>query len=237
MTYLSQLSEGANKLTFVRKQEYIHFNFGQIINNRLKQKNCTILEIGPGLGEFVAYCNERGASSIDIIDSEKTVLDFVSAKYNIRNPILSKDVDSIESKLGNYNIIVMTQVLEHIPKKNHLTYLQILYTHLKKDGVILITVPNIGNPLAIFERYYDYTHETAFTEHSLLQLTDFAQLNKANVRVQAFKIPTYNAINIVRTIFQFFLHGLFKIIFIINGGVYPKILTTNITLIIEKNGK
>ena len=237
MTYLSQLSAGANELTLKRKKEYIRFNFGSVINDRLRQKSCSILEIGPGLGEFIAYCNDYGVASIDIIDYEKEVLDYVCRKFKIRNQFISQNIELIEKKLKTYDVIVMTQVFEHIPKEKHIPYLQMLYAHLNKKGVILITVPNIGNPLAIYERYYDYTHETAFTEHSLLQMIDFAQLTDSKVRVQAFKIPTYNLVNSIRFCLQFFLHGLFKILFMINGGVYPKILTTNITLFIEKGVK
>lgn len=235
MTYLSQLSNSGNDLTFMRKKEYIRYNFGRLIDEKLKRKNCSVLEIGPGLGEFISYCNDHDVMTIDVIDYEKEVIDYVNSKYKIKNGFLSSDVRPIENKLIKYDIIMMTQVLEHIPKEKHVLYLQILYAHLNKGGIILITVPNIGNPLAIYERYYDYTHETAFTDHSLLQLADFAHLRNSRVRVQGFKIPTYNLINIIRSCIQSILHGLFKILFMINGGVYPQVLTTNITLVIEKS--
>lgn len=235
MTYLSQLSNSGNDLTFIRKKEYIRYNFGRLIDDKLKHKNCSVLEIGPGLGEFISYCNDQGIESIDVIDYEKEVLDYVTKKFKIKNSFISGDVQPIENKLRMYDVIIMTQVLEHMPKDRHVPYLQTLYRHLNNGGIILITVPNIGNPLAIYERYYDYTHETAFTDHSLLQLADFAQLKNSETSVQGFHIPTYGFVNIIRSSFQFILHGLFKILFMINGGVYPQILTTNITLVIEKN--
>ena len=146
----------------------------------------------------------------------------------------ASDIATVENKLSTYDIIMMTQVLEHIQKTKHISYLQTLYRKLKKGGVLIITVPNIGNPLAIFERYYDYTHETAFTENSLLQLADLLKLEDAIIKIQPFKIPLNNLINIIRFCFQQKLHVLFKIMYLANGGVYPNILTTNITLIIEK---
>ena len=155
MTYLSQLSNSGNELTFTRKKEYIRFNFGPLIDNKLKQKNCSVLEIGPGLGEFISYCNDQGIQSVDVIDYEKEVLDYVSKKFKVRNKFMSADVFSIKEKLGSYDIIMMTQVLEHIPTEKHIPYLQTLYNHLNEGGVILVTVPNIGNPLAIYERYYE----------------------------------------------------------------------------------
>ncbi|MBI4973188.1 class I SAM-dependent methyltransferase [Candidatus Roizmanbacteria bacterium] len=237
MTYLSQLSNSGNDLTFKRKKEYIRYNFGRLIDDKLKFKNCTVLEIGPGLGEFVSYCNDQGTESMDVIDYEKEVLDYVSKKFKVKNKFISADVFPIKEKLGTYDIIMMTQVLEHIPVEKHITYLQTLYSHLNVGGVIIITVPNIGNPLAIYERYYDYTHETAFTDHSLIQLADFAHLKNSKMRVQGFYIPTYDLLNIIRSGLQFILHGLFKLLFMANGGVYPHVLTTNITLVIEKSGK
>lgn len=235
MTYLSQLSDGANELTLKRKKDYIRFNFGSLIDGKLKQKNCSVLEIGPGLGEFVSYCNHWGVMNIDVIDRENEVLNYVEKKFKIRSKFLSADVFPIKEKLKSYDIIMMTQVLEHIPKEKHIPYLQTLYSHLNEGGAILITVPNIGNPLAIYERYYDYTHEMAFTDHSLIQLADFAHLKNSRMRVQAFNIPTYDPINIIRSGFQFILHVLFRLLFMVNGGVYPQVLTTNITLVIEKS--
>lgn len=237
MTYLSQLSNSGNDLTFTRKKEYIRYNFGRHIDDKLKNKNCSVLEIGPGLGEFISYCNDQGIKSIDVIDYEKEVLDYVRTKFKIKNGFISGDVQPIENKLRMYDVIIMTQVLEHIPTEKHISYLQTLYNHLNRGGIILITVPNIGNPLAIYERYYDYTHETAFTDHSLIQLADFAHLKNSEVRVQGFYIPTYNLVNIIRAGFQYILHGLFKLLFTVNGGVYPQVLTTNITLVIEKSAK
>jgi len=234
MSYLSQLSDNVSNLTFNRKKEYIRHNFERYIDHRLKHKNCAVLEIGQGLGEFVSYCNDRGVTNIDVVDREGDVIDYVDTKFKVNNRYVSQDVCPIDRKLNLYDIMVMTQVLEHIPKEKHISYLQTLYAHLRRNGVILITVPNIGNPLAIYERYYDYTHETAFTDHSLLQLADFAHLENSTVFVRGFHIPPYDAVNIIRSAFQYTLHGLFKLLFMINGGVYPRILTTNITLIIEK---
>lgn len=235
MVYLSQLQNSSNSQTLKRKKEYIQYNFGGFINEKLKNINCTVLEIGPGLGEFIGYCNDRKIIQIDIVDNDKSVFEYIKKQYSVKNFYLVDRLSEIEKKLGQYDIIMMTQVLEHIPKEDHVLLLKTLYKHLKQRGVIIITVPNIGNPLAIYERYYDYTHETAFTENSLVQLTDFVNLKQSKIAVQAFRIPPYNLINMIRIFFQFFLHKSFQLLFMLNGGVYPQILTSNITLIIERS--
>lgn len=183
MTYIKQLINNSSPLVLQRKKEYIHHNFGKLIDKKLLQKNCSVLEIGPGLGEFVSYCKDYKGASVDIIDTDTEILQFIKKNYQVRNAWISHDIQLIEKKLAEYDLIMMTQVLEHIQKEKHIRYLQLLYRKLKKNGVIIITVPNIGNPLAIFERYYDYTHKTAFTEHSLIQMADYAELKDVTVTV------------------------------------------------------
>lgn len=235
MVYLSQLQNNSNAFTIKRKKEYIQYNFGHFIDKKLKNNNCSVLEIGAGLGDFIEYCRDRNVSQIDLVDNDKSVVEHIKKQNSVSNIHLADSMSGIEKKLSQYDIIMMTQVLEHVPKKEHIFLLKTLYDHLKEKGVIIITVPNIGNPLAIFERYYDYTHETAFTENSLLQLVDLTELKNARISLQPFRIPPYNAINIIRIFFQFFLHRFFQLLYILNGGVFPRVLTSNIILIIEKS--
>ena len=234
MSYLTQLQSVGNTLTLKRKKEYISHNFGTIINPLLNKDNVSVLEIGPGFGEFIEYCSDKGIKKIDIVERDKSVITFLKKTYKIRNIFLNHDIWEIDGKLDMYDVIMMTQVLEHISQKDHINVLQTLYKHLNINGILIITVPNIGNPLAIFERYYDYTHQTAFTEHSLEQMIDFADLRKAKITLQPFRIPPTSIINIVRGFLQSVLHLGFKLLYIVNGGVYPRILTTNISLIVER---
>jgi 2-polyprenyl-3-methyl-5-hydroxy-6-metoxy-1,4-benzoquinol methylase len=234
MSYLTQLQSVGNALTLKRKKEYISHNFGKTINHLLKKKNSSILEIGPGFGEFVEYCSDLKINKIDIVERDKSVINFLKKNYKLRTVFLNQNIWKIDRKLKKYDVIIMTQVLEHILVSDHIKVLKTLYKHLAVNGVLIITVPNIGNPLATFERYYDYTHHTAFTEHSLEQMTDYAQLKNSKIMIQGFHIPPVSPINIIRILMQSILHGFFKLLYIINGGVYPRILTTNISLIVEK---
>ncbi len=234
MSYLTQLKSVGNSLTFQRKKEYIANNFGPHINSLLKKKKVAVLEIGPGLGEFIAYCSENNRVQIDIVELDKSTIRYIQKNFIVRTVFQNEFIWKIDKKLQKYDIVMMTQVLEHIQPKHHIQVLRTIYKHMNVGGKCIITVPNIGNPLASFERYYDYTHHTAFTEHSLQQLIDFASLKNASFSLQGFHIPQSTPVNIMRAFLQKILHSVFKILYIINGGVYPQILTTNISLIIEK---
>jgi len=234
MSYLSQLQPVDSTVTQKRKKEYIAYNFGTYLSPRFQKNNIHILEIGPGCGEFIEYCLERGIKNIDVVENDASVVNYLKEKYKLRNILFTQNISEIDYKLDKYDVIMMTQVFEHIPQVEHMKVLQTLYRHLNVKGVLIITVPNVGNPLAIFERYYDYTHRTAFTEHSLEQMVDLADLKNARIILQPFRIPPHSLINILRIIPQFLLHALFKLLYIVNGGVYPRILTTNVSLILEK---
>jgi len=188
MSYLTQLQSVGNALTQKRKIEYIHYNFGKFINPRLT-KNTSVLEVGPGFGEFIEYCTEKKIKKIDIIENDNSVAKYIEKRYKVRKIFVTKNLLKISTKLDTYQVIMMTQVLEHIPVAEHKDIIRTLYSHLSPNGVLIITVPNIGNPLAVFERYYDYTHHTAFTEHSLEQMIDFSKLKGASVLLQPFSIP------------------------------------------------
>lgn len=226
-SYLQYLKSIQDPKTFSRKVAYINYNFKSFIP---LPKESKILEIGPGLGEFIYLLNKNKYFQIDIVDNDKDIRDYISKKFKIVNAYQPKEL-AITKK---YDLIFLLQVFEHIPKKKYREYLNFLYNHLNKKGKIILTVPNGGNPLSTVERYSDLTHESIFTENSLRELPNYADLSNCKIKIQPYKIPPTNIINIIRIFFQKILHLLLKLVLIINGGVYTQIYTPNITAIITK---
>lgn len=222
-----------NKRTFIRKMNYLDYNFPKIFKD-IGSKNISVLEIGPGMGECIKFLNSKGINKIDIVDNDKHVLDNAKKNFKIQKSILSNDITSIDKKLGNYNLIIMIQVLEHTPTEQYKKIIQILYKHLIKGGYIVIVVPNANNPLGLVERYGDLQHHTSFTEQSLKDLVNVSGVKDFELRVDGYEIPPYDIVNIIRIIFQKILHLFLYLLLIINGGIYFKTMTPNISLIIKK---
>lgn len=231
--YLNHLGQMYNKRTFIRKMDYLNYNFSKIFKD-IGSKNISVLEIGPGMGECISFLNSKGIDKIDIVDNDKHVLDNAKKNYKIQKSILSNDVTLIDEKLGKYNLIVIIQVLEHIPVDRYKKTIQILYKHLAKGGYIVIVVPNANNPLGLIERYGDLQHQISFTEQSLKDLVNVSSIGDFELRIEGYKIPPYDIINIIRIIFQKTLHLFLYLLLIINGGIYFKTMTPNISLIIKK---
>lgn len=231
-TYLAHMEELGAGIAFPRRVAYLNYNFRSYIQ-RLSSRS-QVLEIGPGTGELLQLLNQKGIKNIDIIDNDIAILKYCKNKYQINTAILSKSRDISKSVKGVYDLIVLTQVFEHIPKSSYLNWLTNLYTAVKPGGSILITVPNGANPLVGTERYGDLQHENIFTIFSFQELMTFAHLKNATYQIRGFEIPPISFINIIRIVLQKILHVGFILLMIVNGGIYQTLMTPNITLAITK---
>jgi len=233
--YLSHLTGvGDTALSKKRKIEYIKYNYGSYIQN---YDNPEVLEIGPGTGALVEYLNTNNIKSIDLIDNDQSVINYIKKNYKIRHTYITNNISSIDDKLKKYDLIFMLQVFEHIPRPQYKSLLSTLTKHLNNNGKIIMMVPNGGNPLNMLERYHDIQHENAFTEDSLLELKYHCDLKNVSMNTASYEIPPFSVINIIRVIAQKVLHLIIILMIIINGGVYQYTMTPNISLIITKNGK
>lgn len=232
-SYLTHMQGIGQGTAFGRRVSYIEYNFGPYL--RKLNSNCRVLEIGPGTGELLHLLNKQGIKKIDIIDNDQSILDYCQENFDISRAILAKSLDMSKTlPKEKYDLIVLTQVFEHIPKSSYQNWIKSLYAVLKPGGSILITVPNGANPLSGTERYGDLQHENIFTVFSFRELMTFANLPKSSYRISGFEIPPYSLISIIRIVLQKLLHAIFILLMIINGAIYQTLMTPNITLIIEK---
>ena len=70
LDYLKNISS-AEKNT-ERKLEYLRYNFGRYVRS-----DADVLEIGPGIGEFLALARAEGVGCVDVVDRDEAVLQFV----------------------------------------------------------------------------------------------------------------------------------------------------------------
>lgn len=230
LTHMQNLGEGT---AFARRVGYISYNFAPYLKKL--SSSSRVLEIGPGTGELLHLLNKQGVKNIDIIDNDQSILDYCQEHYDLSRAILAKSLDMSKTlPKEKYDLIVLTQVFEHIPKSFYQNWVQSLYSVLNPGGSIIITVPNGANPLSGTERYGDLQHENIFTIFSFRELMTFADLPGASFKITGFYIPPYSLINIIRIILQKILHIIFVVLMIINGAIYQTLMTPNITLIITR---
>jgi 2-polyprenyl-3-methyl-5-hydroxy-6-metoxy-1,4-benzoquinol methylase len=104
------------------------------------KKNGKILDIGQGTGEFLNFMQKKGWETKGVEPNES------ARKFAIKNYNLSVvDEKAIQEISANYfDVISMWHVLEHVV--NLRERMQQVAKLLKKDGILVIAVPNLNSP-------------------------------------------------------------------------------------------
>lgn len=106
-----------------------------------KDQRC-ILDVGSGPGFFLLRGKERGWDTLGIEPSIKAAEHSRSLGLNIVEDFLD---DKMAAKLGKFDVVHMSEVLEHIsnPKK----MMELAHNLLNPGGLVCVVVPNDYNPI------------------------------------------------------------------------------------------
>ncbi|MCM8788149.1 MAG: methyltransferase domain-containing protein [Candidatus Omnitrophica bacterium] len=118
--------------------------FDLIFNSLLKNydfKNKKVLDAGCGLGLITNELIKR-KSDVYGIDISKKSVEYLKNKFNSEKFMFSS-VAKLPFKNDFFDLVIFTEVLEHIEKKDQLTALRELYRVLKPKGFLVLTTPNL----------------------------------------------------------------------------------------------
>jgi SAM-dependent methyltransferase len=144
--------------------------YGRLLRRVLDKlpRDAAILDVGCGAGFLVNALQQEGFTKVDGIDACATLVE-VARSRGLPCTAVSEDYVEAESRsrADRYQAIFLLDVLEHIPVARQIGFLSALRGMLRSDGVLVLSVPNATSTLAPRWRYNDWTHTSAFTEHSL----------------------------------------------------------------------
>jgi len=109
--------------------------------NILTKERRRILDVGSGPGYFLLQGKRRGWETVGIEPSAKAAAHSRSLGLEIVEDFFDSET---ADKLGMFDVVHMSEVLEHIPDPKVL--LRLAYTVLAEDGLLCVTVPNDYNP-------------------------------------------------------------------------------------------
>ncbi|MBW1769037.1 MAG: methyltransferase domain-containing protein [Deltaproteobacteria bacterium] len=108
-----------------------------------------LLEIGPGRGSFAQLAKEAGFA-VEAIEMDKETCLYIEKSLGIR-AYLTDQPDQVLSTLGEYDVIVMWQVIEHL--RSPWRTLRSAAMHLSEGGILVIATPNpYSYQLRIFQK-------------------------------------------------------------------------------------
>lgn len=143
------------------------------------EKDAAILDIGCGYGEFLFYLQNAGYSNARGIDLSRRQIDTGRA-LGVLNLGCEDAWNFLSSRNQSFEFISAIDVLEHIPKRGVIEFLELVRRALSPGGIFVCQVPNLAafyTPLF----YMDITHETPFTASSLKQALQIAGFEKTVV--------------------------------------------------------
>lgn len=198
--------------------KYLHYEneFGKFLP---KNGNAKILDIGCGCGHFLYFLEKKHYKNYYGIDISSQQIEF--CKENISNLVEVADTfEFLKNKENEYEIIIISAVLEHIPKVKTIDLLKLIYKALTKDGYLLIEVPNMSNLFSMDLRYKDFTHEAGFTEMSIKQVLKIAKFDK--IHISSTSILGNSLKNKVHRLLVRSLHKFLKFLYYIQMYSVPK---------------
>ena len=134
-------------------------------------KNAKILDFGCGLGQFLFYLHGEGFTNltgIDISASQVELARQMQPELDIRH--VGDSMEFLQERSEKYDVIVMNDVLEHIPHSLLIETMKTIYSAITVNGIVIIKTINAAYPLSNASRYLDLTHTISFHEKSLTQL-------------------------------------------------------------------
>ena len=131
-------------------------------------KNISILDYGCGYGQNMQALRNEGFKNVYGLDLDEKAINYCK-KNNFKVLNIAEDNfnEYLKNKNNKFDVIILSHVLEHIPKDDMQSALEGIYKLLKANGFLLIAVPNGQSSTGSYWMWEDFTHQWLFTSGSL----------------------------------------------------------------------
>ena len=132
---------------FIEDLEWWNIAYGDrydTFEETLPKNRRRILDIGSGPGYFLKHGIDRGWDAVGVEPSKQAAAHARSLGINVAEEFLD---EKLAANLGQFDVIHLSEVLEHIPNPKKL--LQIAHQMLAPGGIICAVVPNDYSPFQI----------------------------------------------------------------------------------------
>lgn len=136
---------------------------------RPARRRLGILEIGFGNGQFLGWCRQQGHAVTGIETNPALLVRAAQAGFECHASL---------GALGGrrFDLIVLFDVLEHLPENGLADFLRELSAHLVDQGRIMVRTPNGGSPFGLNHQHGDPTHAAILTPNKFRYLAGHAGL-------------------------------------------------------------
>lgn len=214
-------------------RQYFRKNYGPFLP---QDREVPVVDIGCGLGHCLYFFAKEGYCNRTGVDLCPEALEHC-VKHGLLQMERAVQEDAqtyLASHVGCFGVIVMNDLVEHLPKETIVPVLRAAREALRPGGVLLIKTVNAANPITgCSSRYVDFTHTVAFTEESLRFVCISAGFRDVSIYPQDIWIfnPLVNAAG---RVLHWLLSTVFRVLFLAYGRQTTRIFSKDLIAVVRK---
>jgi len=150
------------------EDETAHFSC-EVLHHLPSDKSIKILDIGCGIGSFLAACKLGGYSNVEGIDLSEEMVK-IANEFGVSEAKLGDLNEYLKDKNATFDVITGMDIIEHFTKDELLTLIDTIKKALKPNGMVIFRTPNLDAAFGNLYANGDFTHENYLNKNSATQL-------------------------------------------------------------------
>jgi len=206
--------------------------FGNIIKLLHLKPSPKILEIGFGNGSFLGYLTNKNFNCVGL-ESNKHLVNLA-----IKNHFSAYQSFEELGATEKYDLIVLFDVIEHIPAEDIEDFLKEISSYLEASGSVFLRFPNGASPLGLANQHGDVTHCNIITMSKLNYWCYNSNLKVVFSRADNLPfIFKHNFIKMPSRLFRIALYQIVERIIRLISNQSKGVLSSNLQVILKKNNE
>lgn len=201
-----------------------------------ESRSARCLDLATGCGEMIYMLEREGFRNTSGVDLCVEELD--KARQYVKGHLVHADIINYlrETESRSLDFISALNILEHLNKDDLLSVLSEARRVLKPEGTLVALVPNAMSPFGSATRYWDMTHQWAFTPGNFRQLARLAGFEERIDFRECGPVP-HGLLSALRWILWQMLRGLMAAWLLVEVGTSrERIFTMNMLVRLHKPG-
>jgi len=136
---------------------------GPLVKGREKG---AVLDIGCGMGFALNGMKQLGFTDLQGLEQDEGQAQS-ARKMGLNVECVEDTIASLKQRPGRYSVVLLLDVLEHIPIAQQIQFLSAIKESMQDGGRLILQVPNANSLFSSTWRYNDFTHTTSYSPLSL----------------------------------------------------------------------
>ena len=200
-------NQAGRDYTTLQKQKFesecSHFSC-EILPHLPNDKSVKILDIGCGIGSFLAACKLGGYSNVEGIDLSEEMVK-IANEFGVTEAKLGDLNDFLKDKSDSYDVISGMDIIEHFTKDELMDLMDTIKKALKPNGMVIFRTPNLDATFGNMFANGDFTHENYLNKNSATQLMMAMGFTKVEVLPAYLVVKGFLKELIRKIVWQLFL--------------------------------